>query len=400
MDIFEELLEKTQGFPLDQRRDIRGMAETLQAVGSLARFDAVAETRYVMEHLLELREERVQHLRLDAKDPRAGLTKAEREQALLTADRLEKSTAKLALPDADEQFKRRAALVELSVRLKARLRDVAHTTPEMDPEHLKRFKIALSTITKSMPDEMGSKADREMMARMAFVQELRDAGGNVDLAVDNFYKGAFEDAERGHWGAVGLDIARVGEASAPGEPAGLDAAGPLGDGDPVLHGLAHPGPLDAWEARQDQREHLEKVAANKVLQNMPKLAAEHLSPGQYAAYRVMTDNDHLIDWKIDAKGKMQFKALTLDAEDPENTISKILQRDLDYHTIRGATMLIETTVNKLNGLIRENDGREVVQTEKGIERMAKSTAEIVADPAAQAKNPYTKAAKGKGGVEI
>jgi hypothetical protein len=132
---------------------------------------------------------------------------------------------------------------------------------------------------------------------------------------------------------------------------------------------------------------------------MPKLAAEHLSPGQYAAYRVMTDNDHLIDWKIDGKGKMQFKALTLDAEDPENTISKILQRDLDYHTIRGATMLVETTVSKLNGLIRENDGREVQLTEKGIERMKKTTAEVLADPAAQAKNPYTKG-KGKGGVEI
>ena len=398
MDIFEELLEKTQGFPLDQRQDIRGMAETLQAVGSLARFNVVAETRYVMEHLPELREERVQHLRLDAKDPRAGLTKAEREQALLTADRLEKSTAKLALPDVDEQFKRRAALVELSVRLKAQLRDVAHTTPEMDPEHLRRFKIALSTITKSMPDEMGSKADREMMARMAFVQELRDAGGNVDLAVDNFYKGAFDDRERGHWRDVSAEAKCAGETVAESRE---DVAG-LGDDNPVLHGLATQGPLGDWVERQDWREHLEKVAANKVLQNMPKLAAEHLDTKQYAAYRVMVDNDHLITWKIDAKGKMQFKALTLDAEDTENTIGKILQRELDYHTIRGANSLIETTVDKLNRLARAHDGHEVILTEKAAERMKKTTAEVLADPAAQAKNPYSKAAKekGKGGVEI
>jgi hypothetical protein len=386
MDIFEELLEKTQGFPLDQQHDIRGMAETLQAVGSLARFDVVAETRYVMEHLPELREERVQLLRLDAKDPRAGLTKAEREQALLTADRLEKSTAKLALPDADEQFKRRAALVELSVRLKAQLRDVAHTTPEMDPEHLKRFKIALSTITKSMPDEMGSRADREMMARMAFVQELRDAGGHVDLAVDNFYKGAFEDAERGHFGDAALEgVVRAADNESPRN---------------IVPGNQQMQDYVAKQIlREDQAEHDAVMLQNGVLQAMPVLAAEHLSPGQYAAYRVMIDNEHLLDWKIDAQGKTHFQARTLDAKDDSNTVGKILQRELDYHTIRGATDLVKTTVDKLRSLALAHDGQEAVLTEKGAERIKKTTAEVLADPAAQAKNPYTKG-KGKGGVEI
>ena len=397
MNMFEDLLEKTQGFPPDQRQDIRRMAETLQAVGSLALFDVVAETRYVMEHLPELREARVRHLRIDAKDPHAGLTKAERDQALLTADRLEKSMAKLALPDADEQFKRRAALVELSVRLKAQLREVVHTTPEMDPKHLRRFKIALSKTTRDMPDEMGSRADRELMARMAFVQELRDAGGDVNRAVDNFYKGAFEDVERGHRGDTGLEgVTRA----ADDEFARSPVPGNQQTQDYVTKQIL----------REDQADHDAVTLQNGVLQAMPVLAAEHLSPGQYAAYRVMIDNEHLIGWKI-KNGRAHFQAQALNAADDSNTISKILQRELDYHTIRGANLLIETTVDRLNDLARAHDGHEVVLTEIGTERMSRTTAEVLADPAAQAKNPYTKAAKaketgkegkgrGKGDVEI
>lgn len=371
MDIFEELLEKTQGFPADQRQDIRGMAETLQAIGALAQADLVKDTQYVFDHLPELRKERAVSMRKS--DP-------------AQAARLEAATAKLALPDADEQFKRRAALVELSVRLKAQLRDVAHATPETDPEHLKRFKLAISTVTKAMPDEMGGEADREMMARMAFVQELRDAGGDVDLAIDHFYKNAFEDAERGHWRDAGLKgVTRIADSESlrnivPGNQQTQDY-------------------VTKQILREDLAEHDAATLQNGVLQAMPMLAAEHLSPGQYAAYRVMIDNEHLIDWKIE-NGKAHFQARTLDAKDDSNTIGKILQRELNYHTIRGANSLIETTVDNLNKLALGYDGQEAVLTEKGAARMQKSTAEVLADPAAQAKNPYTKAAKGKGGVEI
>ena len=366
MNIFEDLLENTQGFPLEQRRDTQSTAETLQAIGTLAQVDLVRDTQYVLDHLPALRQERAVYMRQS--DP-------------AQAARLEASTQKLALPDADEQYKRRAALVELSVRLKAQLREVAHTTPEMDPEHLKRFKAALTANTKGMPDEMGSKADREMMVRMAFVQELRDAGGDVDLAVDNFYARAFEDAERGHFGDIGLEKKEVGD-----DGLVVTVADDLQTQDYVARQIL----------RENQAEHDAAAAANKLLQNMPKLAAEHLNPGQYAAYRVMIDNEHLIDWKIE-NGKTRFVANTLDADDPENTIGKILQRELHYQNIRGANLLIENTVDKLNGLLRENAGQEVPLTEKGVNRMVKSTQEIVSDPAAQARNPHT---KGKGGVEI
>lgn len=369
MNVFEELLEKTTGYPPEQMQDLRSMAETLQAIGKLASFDIVDETQYVLEHLPELREERAKQIRLAAKDRRADMTKEERERDLALANRLEKAAEKLKLPNVDEQFKRRAALTELSIRMKARIRDVANRTPELDPERLARFKTALTTITKSLPDEVGSQADREMMARIAFVQELRAAGGDVDLAVDNFYKAAFEDAERGHWGDSGLVV------DGPGAESGHPAIPQDAHTQSVLQTL-----LD----RQDEQEHQKRVAENKILQNMPKLAAEYLKPNEYAAYRVMIDNEHLLDWKIE-KGKVQFKARTLDASDPENTIGKILQRDLNYQNIRGANMLIENTVSRLNQVLRERGDQEVVLSDKAAERMRKSTAQIVADPAAQAK---------------
>lgn len=375
MDLFEDLLENTKGFPPDFYADLRETAGTLRCLAGLSRFDLAAETQNVLDHLPEMRADRVKAMRDAAKDRHADLSKAEREQQLQTANRIERSIARYKNPDEDEQFKRRAALTELSLHLKAKIRDVAHTTPELDPVRLDRFNTAMSATLRTIPPEVGSKTDRELMARMAFVQELRDAGGDVDLAVDNFYKSAFQDTERGHWGDAGL--------------------GALDDAGVVPESARTQSPLQGLLDKQDAREHQERLAKNKVLQNMPKLAAEYLKPAEYAAYRVLVDNEHLIDWKIDGKGKVQFKAITLDADDPENTIGKILQRDLHYQNIRGANLLIENTVSKLNGLLREHGEQEVVQTEKGIARMRKTTAEVVADPAAQARVP-----KRKSGVEI
>lgn len=387
MDVFEDLLQNTRGFPPDVMKELRDNAATLQAMCSFAKFDLRQETQYVLDNLPELREQRARQVDLEAvkeKNPQV------REQRKQEAARLHKAAGKLAAPDVDDQFKRRAALVELSIHMKARLRETAQVNPELDPVRLKKFKAAMGVVTKSLPDDVGTKAEREQMARMAFVQELRDAGGDTDLAVDNFYKAAFSDRERGHWNDICAEVEPGEESVAE----SLDAAG-LGDGNPVLHGLATQGPLGDWVDRQDRREHAEQAAANKVLQAMPKLAAEHLSEKQYAAYRVMVDNDHLIDWKIDKNGKTRFKANELDASDDSNTVGKILQRELDYHTIRGATLLVTETVGKLNTLLREHGGQEVVQTEKGRERLAKSTQEVLADPAAKARNPYKD--KGKGG---
>ena len=411
MDIFEELLEKTKGFPPEHLRDIQGTAETLQVIGALSKSDLIQSTSYILDHLPELRMQRAQALSpyqknrdqvLQLSGPVADGKPAKSyipplhmrspdvfdESGLRVLDdgqarRLARSAESLANPRVSEQYKNRAALVELSLRLKAHLRDYAHTMPELDPVRLKKFNMSIGAVTKSMPgnsaeSETGPRlgsppANRELMARLVFIQHLREADGDVALAVDNFYKDTFSDIERGHWADEGIEKTDVdGEVTA--------AFTNIDD-----LNLKTPSPQQDWEDRQDTREHAEAVAANVVLQNMPKLAAEHLNPKEYAAYRVMIDNEHLIDWKIEKDGKLRFRAQSLDATDPENTIGKILMRDLNYQNIRGANLLIENTVSKLNGIMRERGSEEVTLTERAAARIQKSTPEITADPAAQAR---------------
>ncbi|MBU2816089.1 hypothetical protein HF282_01090, partial [Acidithiobacillus ferrooxidans] len=366
MDIFEDLLQNTKGFSPDVMKDLRDNAETLQVMSGFAKFDLQQETQYVLDHLPELREQRAKQVDLEAAKEKNPQLRDQRKQE---AARLHRAAEKLSAPNVDEQFKCRAALVELSIRFKARLREAAQVNPELDPVRLKKFRVALDAVAGSLPNDMGDKVEREQMARFQFIQELRDAGGNADLAVDNFYKAAFSDRERGHWNDIGAEV-KPGEETFAESLDGGDMA-TLGDDNPVLHSLATQGPLGDWVDRQDKREHLEQVAANKVLQAMPKLAAEHLKPKQYAAYRVMIDNNHLIDWKITKDGKMRFKAKELDASSDSNTVGKILQREMDYQDIRGANDLIKTTIEKMNKLLHEHGGQEVAQTEQGRERLAK-----------------------------
>lgn len=386
MDIFEDLLTKTQSFPQDRIDDLRSTAETLSTIAGMSKSDLQEEVRQVIERLPEMRAQRAQQMREEAKKVEGP----DRPRMMKDADVLERSSQKLALPDADEQYKRRATLVELSVRLKAQLREVTQSTPELDPDRLKKFDMALGAIVRGLPDEVGSKADRAMMARMTFVQELRDAGGNVDLAVDNFYKNTFGDNERGHWGDAGLEGV-VQRANADADRA-KDRVPTEQQTQDYVHNKI---------AQENQEDHDAAAAQNALLQDMPKLAAEHLNAKEYACYRVMIDNEHLIDWEV-KNGKTRFKAKALDANDTENTVSKILQRDLNYQNIRGANLLIENTVDKLNTLMREKAGQDVQVTEKATERMSKTTQEIVSDPAAQAKPaPTLGKPRGKGkGVDI
>ncbi len=414
LDTFDDLLENTKGVTADQRRDIEDMVETLVILGALSQDDLQASTRYVLDHLPEIRMQRawavtpfqqaappqiegmvspvVDGAKKDRLPPlhspqalgpdygrvldRDGVRVFDQKEA----QRIAASAEKLARPGADEQFKRRAALVELSIRLKARLREVAQSTPDLDPDRLKKFKSAMRETVRTTPTEMGSRADRELMARMAFVQELRATRGNVDLAVDNFYKGAFGERERGHFGDVGVD--RETE-----------------DGlvSPILADQQTQDPLQDWVDREEAREDAKAQMMYGVLQDLPKLAAERLKPGQYAAYRVMIDNEHLMDWKIQKDGKLHFQAKTLDASDDSNTIGKILKRELDYRDIRGANDLIQATLAKLNQVIRVYDAatQEVVLSKDAEQRMGKATSEILADPAAKAKE-YKGRGKGMG----
>lgn len=375
-DIFKELLEKTEGYAPEQKADLQNMAETLTAIGMLSTADLQQEVQDTLEHLPELRKERAAHLRENA----AGLTGKDKALVEKDAIRLEKSAEKLVGPEVPEQFRNRAALTELSFRLKAKISGVDQMMPELDPDRLEKFDEAMHHIESSLPATL-SHADRHQVALYALATEIKNTPDrNFDLAVDSFYKNVVikEQDESGHMKNVrmtGLSESFI---------------------DKIIPEALHPGGsikgnMEPSAADLKRQQQLQKIASN-----LPKLAAEYLKPQQYAAYRVMIDNEHLVNWKIEKDGKLHYRAVTINKDDPNNTISKILQRELEYPNLRNAQLLIENTVKKLGQLVREHGTEDIPLSPKAEERMKKTTSEVLADPASKSLTSQKKAEKGKG----
>lgn len=360
---FEELLEKTS-YPEQQKADLRNMADTLDAIGVLAQADLQKEVAEIIENLPEIRKQRAQAMRESAQ----GLPKNEKALRLKDADRLAASAEKLKLPTADEQFKNRAVLTELSLQLRGKVAGIEEMVSELDPARMDHFRRAMQYSEQSLPPDL-PLADRHQTALYAFASEVRAAGfEHVDQAVDNFYRNtvAVYYGERGHRADVGLDQV----------PGGADVTVPS-----EQHTQDY---LTQRLLEQDNAEHLDRVKHNKLLINMPVLAAEHLKPKEYAAYRVMIENEHLIDWKIE-NSKVIMKARTLNAGDQENTIGKILQRELDYQHVRGANLTVQQTIRKMNVLLKQQGREDMTPSPKASERMQKSTNEVLRD--AKKKGP-------------
>lgn len=360
---FEELLEKTKGYPEQQKADLRNMADTLDAIGVLAQADLQKEVAEIIENLPEIRKQRAQAMRESAQ----GLPKDEKALRLKDADRLAASAEKLKLPTADEQFKNRAMLTELSIRLKQKIRGFDKTLPELDPDRLERYHKAIHAAERAMPADLSAE-DRSMSARFAFATELMGAGGpeNFDLAVDNFYKAVCPvEFERGHKGDVEFTTASENALN------------------PEQHTQDY---LAQRLQEQDATEHREQVKHNKVLTSMPILAAEHLNPKEYAAYRVIIENIHLLNWKLE-NDRLVVKAKTLDGKDKENTIGKILQRELDYQHVQGANLTIRKTIQKMNGLLNQRADSGLAPSPKAAERMQQTTREVIDNARAQRKGP-------------
>ncbi len=372
-DIFKELLEKTEGYAPEQKADLQSMAETLTAIGMLSTADLQQEVQDTLEHLPELRKERAAHLRENA----VGLTGKDKERIEKDAVRLEKSAEKLVGPEVPEQFRNRAALTELSFRLKAKIAGVDQMLPELDPVRLGKFDKAMHHLESALPATL-SHADRHQVALYALATEIKNAPNrDFDQAVDSFYRNVVskEHAESGH-----KNDARINELS----ESYIDKLIPE-----ALHpGGSIKGTLEPSAAELQRQQQLQKIASN-----LPKLAAEYLKPQQYAAYRVMIDNEHLVNWKIEKDGKLHYRAVTLNKDDPENTIPKMLQRDLEYPNLRNAQLLVENTVKKLSQLVREHGTEDIKLSPKAEERMKKTTSEVLADPASKS---LTSQKKGKG----
>lgn len=133
---------------------------------------------------------------------------------------------------------------------------------------------------------------------------------------------------------------------------------------------------------------VDPLIAEKWAQSAPFLAAEKLDTRQYAAYRVLMDNQHLFDVQVLADGKFEMVATQATHDISRNTVSKILWSELGYTYVRGAALLVSVTIKKLLKLLRANAGCQVPQTAMGIRRISMSTREVLDHPDAQSRNPF------------
>jgi nuclear transport factor 2 (NTF2) superfamily protein len=275
--MFEELLEKTMGFPREFCQDLRNRAETLEVIAFLAKIDVEKESRYVLDHLPDLRKEHARSLQRDAKRMKTAASKV----AIVNTGWMGKSVMKMSLPDIDDGYRHRAVLIELSVQIKSRLRGVMKTEPELDPERLKKFNWAMDAIIKGLLEDVGSWSECEAIAYMTFSEELWEARYNTDLAVDNFARRAFLSVEHAHCGDVLIDgvVASSGRET-----------------DQSAQALRMQNPVTQ---KTPEGERSKRVGQNAILQDMPKIAAEHLNAKEYAAYWVMIENKHLLHWEIE-----------------------------------------------------------------------------------------------------
>lgn len=376
-DAFDLLMENATSMPEQAKQEIRDVADTLITLANFSRQDICEASQFVMQHLPDVREARANQFFHEPYQPGwDGNWDAHRE-----AVRIKKSAEKLRKPDRDEQYAARAAVVETSILLKSALRQTPMREPELDPVHLSRFRRGMKRAEQNVPRDVATSEDRVVFAKMQFVQELRAADNDVVLAVKNFYRNqtliAF-DRERGHWNDQ--SIAQDGE-----EESKKVVKLPEQD--------TFPSPLDEMVQKQDA---LENPTMSKIMKTLPEVAAQYLKkPKEYLAFRVMQDNSHLMNWKVREDSRIRFTTINPKKDDPESTITKILKNGMGYEHLRGASLLIESTLEKLNTLMREHGDKEIQLSPQAEERMQKSTAELMADPAVKAIKVAPKTDKDK-----
>lgn len=241
--------------------------------------------------------------------------------------------------------------------------------------------------TPDLPERGLGVADGCAKARALFISCTVEADGNLEVAVNSFRDMVMGDVqERGHRGDAALEnVSALG---------GSSGRGDCDDGGKILRGgagnkgvTAKPTgivPLDnellytpTYEKiKIDEEERAEHLAGNRYLQALPIIAADKLNDLDYATYRVVIDNEHLLNWKLTEHG-ISVRAKSLDKLDDGNTIAKIMKEELGYAHARGASMQIQNTFKRLNSVLAEVQLDAVVPTPRVLDRAGSPTADLM-----------------------
>ncbi|MHB1880701.1 MAG: hypothetical protein ACYCPA_00595 [Acidithiobacillus sp.] len=227
--------------------------------------------------------------------------------------------------------------------------------------------------TPELPERSLGVADGCAKARALFISCTVEADGNLEVAVNNFRDMVMGDVqERGHRGDPTLeDISALGGSRGGAGNNGVTAK-PTGIM-PLDNELLYTPTYE--KNRVDEEARAEHLAGNRYLQALPIISADKLNDLDYATYRVVIDNEHLLNWKVTEHG-ISVRAKSLDKLDDGNTIAKIMKEELGYAHSRGASLQIQNMIKKVNALLVEVQFDAVAPTPRVLDRAGTPTTDL------------------------
>jgi sugar-specific transcriptional regulator TrmB len=322
----------------------------------------------------------------------------EKEEARNDAHMLKQSAEKFAIMDASDDRMRRAVMLEFTRRINQDLplidQRVAKLSPTLYDTYKKTFDKAAS-----MYAFLENPADGPEKARSTFIECAVEAQGDMEKSIMLFKNQVLSEAfERGHRGHADIDAITAGDhggKDAPEEKAAVvrDAVGSTVTARATgrqqgADGLSKEGVDQEMISKETRKE---EIQANKLITVLPIVAAEKLNDLDYATFRVLVDHVHLLDWQQTEKG-IAIKAKSLDKLDDENTVAKVIMDEMGYAHRRGASMQVQNTLQKLNGILNDPAIQQVAPTLKVLDRVGTPTEDLT-------RQISERKGKGKGGLE-
>lgn len=329
----EELLSQadTAGYPRPALESLRSHADLLRRVARLSRIDVDAETQSVWEHLPDFRKARADRERESA--ARAA-TPAERDDRLRRAKQLETQARELASPTVEDRFKARAFVTELSIRIAARLRGIEVHMPDVEPSSLRLFEKTFQDHSRGVEASGKSRQDAQHAARLAFLQAMVETDATPDDPAG--LRAAIVQYRKNTTRAYGPESGHLHDQSLSESRAALDV------------------PADSWSDSQDTQQ---AIAVSRLSHSLSLAVAAELNPRHYAVYRVLSENTHLFDWRLEPDGELVFVKRS-GVDKGENIAAQVMQ-DVGGYSGRGAAYrAVHDTLDRL-GTALQKYGRSV-----------------------------------------
>jgi hypothetical protein len=366
---------QTSGFSHDRQEDVLKDVQLAKQVLGLSDEQVAQKLQWISNNLAEAKRERARTELERIADFDALKSRRDSPSVITVAHREMVSDLLRHAADIENgQYKpdriKRASLLELQGTLNLQVLDKHHRVLDQalqeDITLKHRYAKAMGALESNMVTDVAS--ERKAEARGILESCIFESGGNPQETVKLLVK-RVEDVyeERGHRGSISLDD---GDHSAA---------------DNLVHALTKDG-ADYMEPSHEDQLVGESRHSDLLVNALPILAATKLTDAEYARYRVILDNSHLMQWEVDGSGqgqirlsKLSAKAMGVSEEDKE-TLPRVLSEKFGYKHENGARMALHSILKKLNKELEDvkATGIEPLLSPAAEERLSMPTAQVVA----------------------